>query len=742
MKRSGEASGARFVSDVVLLVSALLLSGVTAWLLGRPALPPRGESRLLAGLSASVVSQLSIDQGADKLVLRRAGPREQAALAAFDVSPGEWVVQGASPQPADTAAVHGWLGSLLSARTGLPAALPSGVPTARVDLAGAFAAVSLSFHQGSMGWTVVVQRAAARRAFRIRDETAEGCLPDTGRLQDSRVAPVLRRQVRGVKLSRWGTRPGPAAGEPSVLRWEQQEGQARLSTVVGAQRASPSAMRAFWLALAALRVDRRLSQKQADQALALGARVEVELALEDGARPLRFRVGGVCPPVGPSASESVSPSWVVVRLSPPLSGCLPAAGLGPLLRPAVNWVDYSLFEGNIDSVQGLRIGLGDPIDVRRRADGYWLEGDAPQALAEEAVRARLAMLLALRGQPTPAPDQPGPPLGEVALTEADSAGSASPGLSQRVSFYRAGLALRHADSTWLRLGAAARGASELPPEVLPDTTLLRSLQVFDYPPKRVLGLEVTAAGMQQRLDRRGDQLVLESPSGAPLDAKLGPALVKACGQLRARRWVSDRQRPPGYGLSEPRLRAALRVANGAEPLQRILRVGHRTRDGFFAAVDRYPGVFVLGREVVQLLSQQWVSRHLFSLDEPKWAWVRLEAGGRVGGTVELSRQPYGWAIASGDLRPELAPQLVQALTGIVAEQIVRSGVPLRSEGRAQPLLRVSAGSRPESTELRWFVGARDALSGVSIHYAWRSDRAEVYAVSRARVRRLLALLGQ
>lgn len=718
------------------------MSLVTVYLLGRPSLPDQGDPRVLQGLAASEVQELSIQTGSERLTLGRADREEQVKLAAFGVSPGEWVVRRGMLQPADTAAVHHWLSALLSARAGLPARLPAEPPAARVELAGAaFGRTQLSFYEGALGWRVVVQRSSARRAFQLPRHTAEACMPDIDRLQDSRIAPVRRSQVRAISLRRWPLGQSAPASEPSTLRLQQEQGQLRLTAPFDGQRPSPRAMRALWLSLADLRIHRRLAGGQARSAVAADPRVEVVLELEAPARPVRFKIGGLCPAEPGPAAPTPGPAWVVARSSPPLFGCLYASALSPLLRPTGDWVDYSLFEGDVESVHGLRIGGASSVEVRRRADAYWLEGARPQLLAPEAVRARLAALFSLHGQPTPAPKQSGPPQAEVTLMSKGSRSEAADTLSQRVSFYDNALALRHADNTWLRLRGSGSGSSGLPPEVLPDTTLLRSLQVFDYPPEGVVGFEVTAPGAKQQIVRRGGQLVLQPQPGAQLDASLGSELVKSFAQLRARRWVTDRHRPPGYGLSRPRLRAVLRAADGPSVVERTVLVGRLTRDGFFAAVDRYPGVFVLDRDLVELASQPWSSRGLFSVDDPRWAWVRLQAGGPSSSTVELARRPYGWEIIAGEVRPELSQQLVQALTGVVAERLVRSGAPLPSEGLAQPILRVAAGSRSGQADLRWFVGARDALSGVSVHYAWRSDRAKVYALSRSRVARLLALLG-
>src|SRR5690606_5135715 len=97
--------------------------------------------------------------------------------------------------------------------------------------------------------------------------------------------------------------------------------------------------------------------------------------------------------------------------------------------------------------------------------------------------------------------------------------------------------------------------------------------------------------------------------------------------LRALRWVTDRA-STGFGLDKPRAIAKLLVEVEGRPIERTLELGRSAPGGYYARVDRDPGVFVVSRAIERVLGTWLIDRAVFAADPESVVELSLVAEGR------------------------------------------------------------------------------------------------------------------
>jgi uncharacterized protein DUF4340 len=540
------------------------------------------------------------------------------------------------------------------------------------------------------------------------------------------IALYSRRTVRLVTL----------AGEGGERRLERRGEEYRLLGEPAEVRADRVAVERLFLALARTEAQPFLSLEPARAALAQGPRVELTLAPSDAAKPLaRLVIGGRCP----GREHRV----VALREAPePLAGCVDESVLAALSVPASALVDRGLFSVNLDELERLDVAEGERrLELARKGDGFVLTAPREAELDPDAVTDRLTRLLGLRGErvlPPPAPLSESAAASVVRLTSA--APSEHPEAEQvlYVSAARAdGSAdvFRVADGATLRIGAEQRLL------LAADTGLLKSLAVFDYAARQVKAIEVRTEELEQRFTRsESGDLRLERPRGFEIDGGLALELLDRVRELKALRWVSDRT-SDGFGLATPTATVRLEVDVDGRAVERTLTLGQRTAGGFFASVDRDPGVFIAPPALERTLGTWLIDRSLFGVTRGELDRVVLDAGPR--GRLTLAR-------AAGQLSSEGSPtldpprieQLLDVLETLRPEAAVHLGPARRGEGLEHPSLTVrlerSAAPGP-LPPLSFSIGSRDSFHGASIYYARTSAADATFALPRDQVQTLLDL---
>ncbi|HWO10873.1 MAG TPA: DUF4340 domain-containing protein, partial [Polyangiaceae bacterium] len=256
--------------------------------------------------------------------------------------------------------------------------------------------------------------------------------------------------------------------------------------------------------------------------------------------------------------------------------------------------------------------------------------------------------------------------------------------------------------------------------------------------------EVVSGSQKQTVERSAPGvLTLLEPKGYDIDGSLATALLDELRTLRALRWVTDRE-APGFGLDKPRSQVRLSVEVEGRPIERTLSLGARAPGGFYARVDRDPGVFVAPRELDRVLSTWLLDRSVFSAARDSIVELSLDAPGL--GSVVLRR-------VGGQLTPQKASsafdssrvdELLDAIESLRCEAAVHLGPATASEGLRKPIL--SGEIRRQSLEnlgsppIRFSIGSRDSFRDASIHYARVGSVNATFALPREQVQRLLDFL--
>jgi hypothetical protein len=276
--------------------------------------------------------------------------------------------------------------------------------------------------------------------------------------------------------------------------------------------------------------------------------------------------------------------------------------------------------------------------------------------------------------------------------------------------------LRAADGAILQVDAATARA------LLPDSTLLKGLELWSADPKRIRSVEIKGEGPPVHLVQSAPgSFELVEPKGFAVDAGLSSDLVEALAHPTAERWVADRD-DGSYGLSRPdcEVRIALETEDAGQSEHRLL-VGRTTAGGAFAVVDRDPGVLVLPHSVLDSLHLIPIDRSALMVDAGAALRVNLRAGAE---SLILEREGGKLERAGGtvDVGPGRLDELVETLESIRAEAAVHTGPARRDEGFDRPALVVEVtyerGHDPAFRRVRF--GAVDSWRDGSVRFA-RSD---------------------
>jgi hypothetical protein len=485
------------------------------------------------------------------------------------------------------------------------------------------------------------------------------------------------------------------------------------------------------------------SRTQAERFLPIERATQLQLALGDGllrleleprgdAPPARITLGGACP--------EVDSLVLAVRHAPrPSAACITKTQLTELFASPEWLVDRELFHLRVDEAERVTVTQGERrMELVRTGDAFEMRHPTPGKVDRAPAEERIELMLAIRGDLVTAPD----PL-QLGLGESDhrvvfvAATSDLEGAEETVEVGRPmpdGTlhARRLADGVVLRLGPAATRAFEA------DGLLLRSRQLLDLSAAQVRTVEVDHAGTRWRLEQPSQgRFELSEPQGVAPDTSLAVAWVDAVRQLAAQRWVAETD-DGGFGLTSPGL--TFRVAGEDGSVARV-RVGAKTSQGFFAAVDSQPGVFVLPRNVVETLTTFVLDRSGFDLDPDTVSDLAIESGGS---RIELARVGRELVQKSGGVRfdPNQIQELVDALGLVRPEAAIGFDPEGERYGFDHPVLDVSftftVGA--ERHRRHWQVGSADSHRSMSVHMARLVGERAVFVIPRRLITRVLDLL--
>ncbi|MEY4546297.1 MAG: hypothetical protein RL685_2492 [Pseudomonadota bacterium] len=506
------------------------------------------------------------------------------------------------------------------------------------------------------------------------------------------------------------------------------------------QRARRAEVERIFLALARASADPLLDPEAARTTLSAEASVRVSLTPTAADKPeASLEFGGSCP----SDPEKA----IAVRSLPePLAGCVERSVLHALREPASSLIDTSLFALRADEVEVIQIVEGERVlDFAREGEGFVLRQPRSSPLDVEAAKDRLSRLLGIGGTLLPAREEPAK-AAEMNAAVVTLESSARPGAERTRETVRAGpprtdgtrLVYREAD------GAVLLVPREESFALRADATLLKEHRIFDYPLSAVRGIDIRRGTFKQVIQRnpQGGLHLLE-PKGFEVDGGLAIELIDQLRTLRALRWVSDSS-TAGFGLEKPRLSVRLQVEVDGKAIERTLLLGRAGPGGYYASVDRDPGVFVAPRALDRSLTNLPIDRSVFAAERSSIVEIALTQGDR--GKILLKRIAGELTVQKGtssSFDPERIDELLDAIETLRPEAVVHTGPATPGEGLRKPLLSVYVRRQsPESVgmpPIRFSVGSRDVVQDASVFYARHASVNATYALPRAQVQRLLDL---
>jgi hypothetical protein len=526
-----------------------------------------------------------------------------------------------------------------------------------------------------------------------------------------------------------------------VRRLRRVAGEFHFDEMQDGQRVQRAALERIFTALARAAAEPFLDVAVAEAALSVDASVRVSLwpVLTDKPEA-SLEFGGVCP--------GEPEKTVALRHVPePLAGCVPRNVLWALREPASALVDRALFGFSADEVDVVQIREADQVlEFARSGDGFVLQQPRAATLDAEAARDRLSRILDIQGELVMAGGKPPNPA-QFAAATLTLQSSSQPGAESVKETVRVSAAasdgsrrvLREADSAVLLISAeSALGLHA-------DATLLKEHQVFDYQIRDLRSIEVLGFGIKQKLLRSPDgALRLVEPRGHEVDGGLAVALIDELRSLRALRWVSDSE-SKAFGLAKPRAEVRLVVEVDGREVERTLLIGESAPGGYYASVDRDPGVFVAARGIDRVLRTWLLDRSIFAADRASIVELSLDAqqGGkialkRIAGQLTLQKQK-----GSAEFDASRIDELLEAIEALRPDAAVHLGAALPGEGLKRPILTVVIRRQSPANvgmpPIRFSVGSRDSFQDASIYYARHGSVNATYALPREQVQRILDL---
>jgi len=762
-------SSARWVNLalVLLAVSAVLGLVWTAQSPTRAELEVR-RGHLLPIFRQEDVRRIEVKHGSRRSVLARRAPAPAPATPPTPVLPAElpeverdgdeppaepgdttdhdsdWSLTEPFETDADPAPVDKLLGSLRYATWerevagALPLGLDAGVPGAVLSeqsISIEMGAVSYRLRLGQQSVSppgsryVEVSGGGEAHVYVVKRSVLDELFVDAYVFRGRQIVPYRKSSVaRLILSSAAGVRRLRRVGDDFHFD-EMQEGQR-------ARRAEVE--RIFW-ALARASADPVLELEAAKGAIGAESSVRVAVLPTTADKPeASLEFGGVCP-------EDPEKTIAVRSLPEPLAGCVDRSVLLALREPASSLIDSRLFALQADEVDTVQIVEGEHVlDFARRGDGFVLRQPREAALDAEAAKDRLSRLLGIDGTLLLGRDKPAN-ASEFAGAVVTLESSARPGAEHSKETVRVG-APRPDGSRWVY--READGAVVVVPReeafaLRADSSLLKDHRVFDYAASAVRGVEIKRGSLKQSLKRNPNGgLSLLEPKGLAVDGGLAVELIDQLRTLRAVRWVSDAP-VAGFGLEKPRVSVRLQVEMDGREIDRFLVLGRTASGGYYASVDRDPGVFVAPRSLDRAVSTLLLDRSIFSAERDSIVELSLVAGER--GRVLLKRVAGQLTIQKGSssFDAERVEEMLDVIETLRPEAAVHIGAAGPGEGLRKPVLSVyirrqapaSVGMPP----IRFNVGSRDSFQDASIYYARHASVNATYALPRQQVERLLDL---
>lgn len=745
------------IVNLGLLALSILSLGLVVWTAHVPTSLERQvrERHLLEVYRREDVQRIELRQGDRRtVVMRRPEARSPALLeeaeagsAGGELAPGveagdeaRWILTEPFETDADEAPVEQLLGSLQYAtwqrevegelpREGVAIApareLLVEMPRARYRLRLGGDAVS----PPGARYVEVSSDGGAPRTVVIAKRLVDELFVEVDSFRGRQIVPYRKGSIDRLVLS-------SAAG---VRRLRRAGDDFRFDAMQEEQRVERQALARIFLALSRARAEPFVNVDSAKAAIASEGSIRVSIVPVAPDKPeASLEFGGRCP----SAPER---TLAIRHLPEPIAGCVDRNVLFALREPASELVDRGLFGFQADEVDTVRIVEGDSVlEFARGGEGFVLRQPRSVELDAEAAKDRLSRILDIEGDLLMGRDKPaGAPSWSAATVTIES--SARPGEERSTETVRLSPPLADGGRRVYRESDGAvlvvSGEGALP--LRADATLLADHVVFDYGIKDVRRVEVSNGAVAQTLERSADGVVtLVTPKGYDVDGGLATLLMDELRSLRALRWVSDRA-STGFGLDKPRATVRLVLEVEGRELERTLAIGARAPGGYYASVDRNPGVFVAPRSLDRALDTWLINRAAFSVEPGSVVELSLEAQGlgsvqlrRVGGELTLQKGSSGFD-------PSRVAELLDALESLRPEAAVHLGPALASEGLRRPIL--SAVIRRQSLEnvgmppIRISVGSRDSFRDASVFYARESSVNATFALPRAQVQRLLDL---
>ncbi len=547
------------------------------------------------------------------------------------------------------------------------------------------------------------------------------------------IVPYSKRSIRQLILS-------SAAG---VRRIARTDGVFRFDGMEEGQRVERRGLDRIFLALARSVADPLIDVNVARAALSVQSSIHISLLPLDPDRPeASLEFGGDCP-------GQPGKALALRHLPEPIAGCVSRGVVAALREPAEVLIDRGLFSLGQDEIDTLRIQAHERgLELVRRGGGFQMRRSGAGAelvdVEREVAEDRLRRILGLRGDLLTGRHKPS---GSAAFSGARVTveSSAVPGKERVVETVlvskprKAGSVWVHRESDGAVLLLSAREALALEP----DSTLLKSRQIFDYSLSQVRGIRIERGRDSQALKRsEAGAVELVAPRGYSVDAGLAAELTDTVRNIEASRWVMDTT-TKAFGLAKPDAVVTLELEVDGRELTRTLRIGDAAPGGYYASVDRNPGLFILPRRVWRVLDTWLIDRGVFRAEAESIHEISIDVRKRgkllvrrVGGVLTVLKSPETFD-------PDALPDLVHALEDMHPEAAVHLGKPARGEGLRRPPVSVKVRRRSEKnvgmSALSYTIGSRDSFDGASVYYARRSGVNAVYALPRMQVQALLDL---
>jgi len=484
--------------------------------------------------------------------------------------------------------------------------------------------------------------------------------------------------------------------------------------------------------LADVRAEAFTTDAEADRALgaASAKKLRITMIPREKAQPRAvIDLGGECPGHPEDA--------VAVRNEPAprKTACVPKGVIDSLVAPLARIVDLHPFSLRPDEMEQITLASGDnKLDLIRAGTGWHMRAPTDASVDNDVGQGFARTLHDLVAEEvvtgkTPEPAPPGAPRATAKISKT-GAGDGGAGLETVELGVESGgfvHARRLIDGAILKLNSDAART------LIPTSFALRSRKVIDEPLGHVARVAIEGTSVRQVLRRSSaGGWTFEEPKSLAVDPGLASDVADALAQLRADRWVADRD-DGSFGLQAPRGTYQLELEAG------IIRVetGRATAGGVFARRTDQEGVFVLPKATERVLETWAIDRSYLMFEPSEIRQIRLDRGGGHRLTLEPARAGGSDAGPSAE-RFEIARRvLVEAR----AEGTVHLGEARKDEGLDKPLLTVTIqrASPASPSQVKIAIGRGDAWRETNVFYVRREGVDATFAIAQSKLRPLLDL---